>query len=226
MDERESQLSAYKYNPSYYGVENIVIRDISKATPIKRLRLLDVGCNEGYFGEKLLQCDPDVECHGIELDQKAAQKAALVYKSVQKTNLNVNKISELPFPTFDRVVFLDVLEHLINPQAVLQDVKQVLANHAVVYVSLPNVAHFSIRIALLFGRFNYKKNGILDRTHLHLYTVKSARELLESSGYTVVGEFYASNRFGAVIRLFPFLGSVLGFNLILKAIPASEQLSC
>ena len=42
-------------------------------------------------------------------------------------------------------------------------------------VSLPNVANITVRLALLFGRFNYADRGIMDRTHLHFYTRKTAR---------------------------------------------------
>ena len=53
-------------------------------------------------------------------------------------------------------------------------------------MSLPNVANISVRLALLFGRFNYTERGILDRTHLHFYTRKTARALLEENGWEIV----------------------------------------
>ena len=55
-------------------------------------------------------------------------------------------------------------------------------------VSLPNVANISVRMMLLFGRFNYTERGILDRTHLRFFTRKTARRLLEENGYTIVQE--------------------------------------
>ena len=41
---------------------------------------------------------------------------------------------------------------------------------------------------LLFGRFTYTERGILDRTHLHFYTRKSARALLKQNGLEMVWE--------------------------------------
>lgn len=223
MAEHRAQAGSYEYNPAYYGVENIVIRDVCKGASRKPRRVLDVGCNKGYFGEKLSECLPDTECYGIEIDEESARKAAMVYKSVRQGDLNLIRVSGLSFPKFDAVFFLDVLEHLVDPQAVLKDVKHVLDSHAVVYVSLPNVAHFTIRWALLFGMFNYGEAGILDRTHLHLYTAKSARRLLESAGFEIVDRFYASNGFGWMIEKLPFLGPLLGFNLIIKAVSRSGE---
>jgi hypothetical protein len=55
-------------------------------------------------------------------------------------------------------------------------------------LSTPNVANWSIRLALLFGSFRYTDRGILDRTHAHLFTRKSLLESLSLAGYRVVEE--------------------------------------
>jgi hypothetical protein len=43
-----------------------------------------------------------------------------------------------------------------------------------------------MRIGLLFGRWRYTDRGILDRTHLHLYTRRTLEEALARAGYRVV----------------------------------------
>ena len=43
-----------------------------------------------------------------------------------------------------------------------------------------------MRLALLFGRFHYTDRGILDRTHVHFYTRKTARAFLEENGWEIV----------------------------------------
>ena len=50
---------------------------------------------------------------------------------------------------------------------------------------MPNVAHWSVRFDLLFGRFEYKPYGIMDATHLRWFTAKSLRRLFESAGFMV-----------------------------------------
>jgi hypothetical protein len=37
----------------------------------------------------------------------------------------------------------------------------------------------------LFGKFNYEKQGILDESHLHFYTLNNAIELVEGAGYRI-----------------------------------------
>ena len=80
---------------------------------------------------------------------------------------------------FTRIVMLDVLEHLADPERVLREAAEVLEPRGRIVVSLPNVANLSVRIGLLFGRFRYGDRGILDRGHLRFYTRRTARELVE-----------------------------------------------
>ena len=53
-------------------------------------------------------------------------------------------------------------------------------------LSTPNVANWTMRLSLLGGRWRYTERGILDRTHLHLFTRKSLVEMLDRAGYRVV----------------------------------------
>jgi hypothetical protein len=87
-------------------------------------------------------------------------------------------------------------------------------------ISLPNVAHVSVRVPLLFGRFRYTGSGILDRTHCRLFTFETARELVLSSGLRVERAFGGSNRFGRLLALpvaAPLLRGLLAYNVVLVA---------
>jgi hypothetical protein len=86
---------------------------------------------------------------------------------------------------YDLVLCLDILEHLVNPEIVLARIVENLPDGATVIISLPNVAHLSVSVPLLLlGRFDYADEGILDRTHLHFYTQKSALALARNAGLT------------------------------------------
>lgn len=94
-------------------------------------------------------------------------------------------------------------------------------------MSLPNVAHWRLRLALLAGRFDYTDYGVMDRTHLRLYTVKTSRELLEAEGYRVEQLLIAGsgvqNVFNALARRLarplppPLLPGLFGYELIFVA---------
>ncbi len=89
---------------------------------------------------------------------------------------------------FDYVLLLDILEHMREPEKLLNEVRAYLKPGGKIIVSIPNVAHWSVRLSLLFGRFNYGVRGILDRTHLHFYTLKSFRQLLKDCNYRTTRE--------------------------------------
>ncbi|HEY0736539.1 MAG TPA: hypothetical protein VGD69_16605, partial [Herpetosiphonaceae bacterium] len=63
---------------------------------------------------------------------------------------------------------------------------RVATDDALFIISLPNVAHLAVRLMLLFGRFPQMERGILDRTHLHFYTLDTATDMLRRAGLEVV----------------------------------------
>lgn len=196
----------YLLNHSRYGTHQLLGNFLRDGETI-----LDIGCNDGY----LLKVHPGGVFTGIDYSAKSAKQAEKNgYQKVYVGDLNHYSQFKLK-QRFQTLIFADVLEHLLNPQAVLTYfVNQNLQKGGRVIISLPNVAHFTIRLNLLLGRFNYTDSGILDRTHLHLYTGDTARQLLADSGLKIISSHYSSNRFGWILKYLPFLGPLLGFNLI------------
>jgi SAM-dependent methyltransferase len=88
--------------------------------------------------------------------------------------------------TFDVIVFADVLEHFVEPLEVLTMAKRRLKPGGRIVISIPNVAHLTVRLQLLLGSFNYTDRGILDRTHLHFYTKRSLREMISQADLEIV----------------------------------------
>jgi len=71
---------------------------------------------------------------------------------------------------------------------VLADCHRLLDSRGLLLISVPNVANITVRLALLFGRFEYTERGILDRTHVRFYTSRTAREMIDRAGYEIVAE--------------------------------------
>jgi len=87
---------------------------------------------------------------------------------------------------FDVILAGDVLEHLVEPERLLQQVRPLLARDGYLVTSIPNVAHGAVRLALMKGRFQYTDVGLLDRTHVRFYTLNSLTEMLMAGGFTAV----------------------------------------
>jgi len=159
-------------------------------------KVLDVGCSTGKLAKKIQE--KNCEVVGIEIDTESAQLADKYCEEVIIGNIeNIKKI-DYPKKYFDYIIFGDILEHLKYPEKVIRRLKYHLSDEGVIIVSLPNVANWVIRIKLLFGYFEYKEVGILDKTHLRFYNEKSSKLLLEKNGYTIIS-------FDLVPSKFPFL---------------------
>ena len=115
-----------------------------------------------------------------------AERAALARKrglEVIARPFAYENVSDLGL--FDVVLFADVVEHLQNPFAALEAARKVLRPAGQVVLSVPNVAHWSVRLELLRGRFDYQPFGIMDATHLRWFTHRSLTNLLVDAGFIV-----------------------------------------
>lgn len=144
-------------------------------------RVLDVGCAAGDLARALRARGCTVS--GVELDADASRAAAPDLARLVVGDLAQLDLAEAFTGTlFDVVVFGDVLEHLTDPLRTLRQVRPLLAQGGYVVVSVPNVAHVAVRLALLQGRFDYRDLGLLDATHVHLFTRRTLLALLSDAG--------------------------------------------
>jgi methionine biosynthesis protein MetW len=158
-------------------------------------KVLDVGCSSGrLIGE--LKNKKGCYVVGIEKIQEMINIAK--EKSDRIIEADLNEICEMPFPKnyFDVIIFGDVLEHLQDPERTLRYFYEYLSDSGYILVSIPNIAFITVRFNLLIGKFDYSDCGILDRTHIHFYTLNSAKELLEHCGYKIqyVGNYNPARR--------------------------------
>ena len=145
-------------------------------------RVLDVGCGTGSI-TKTIKDTVDVDIVGIEPNRDRAQAARQLGLVVVNGFYSDDVVKK--HGTFDYVLFADVLEHIEDPSALLTAVTTALKPDGRVIASVPNVAHWSIRLKLLFGSFNYEPSGLMDATHLRWFTKKSLIHLFKTSGYDV-----------------------------------------
>jgi 2-polyprenyl-3-methyl-5-hydroxy-6-metoxy-1,4-benzoquinol methylase len=87
---------------------------------------------------------------------------------------------------FDVILAGDFLEHLAHPLELLQELKRFLSEEGYIVASIPNIAHGSVRLSLLQGKFEYKDIGILDQTHLRFFTLESILRLFTDAGFAIV----------------------------------------
>jgi 2-polyprenyl-3-methyl-5-hydroxy-6-metoxy-1,4-benzoquinol methylase len=148
----------------------------------RKLRILEVGCSEGYVGGFLHELGHYVV--GVESNSSSA---TIAKKYLDEVHINFVEVyfSEHAAEQFDIIIYGDVLEHLLDPELVLNSSIEALSDGGVIVTSLPNVTHNSVRAMLLSGRWDYADLGILDRTHLHFYSKDGITELFQRVGCKV-----------------------------------------
>lgn len=147
-------------------------------------RILEIGCGDGAMGRRLLAEGKCGAYYGVELVTEAADTARRHFHEVIQGD--VERI-DLPWQPayFDALIMSEVLEHLVDPTAVLGKVRGLLKPGGVVLAGSPNVAHYGIILMLLRGEWQLTDCGVMDRTHLRWFTPRSFRRLFEEAGFTV-----------------------------------------
>ncbi len=178
----------------------------------KNLRVLDVGCASGKLADRLKK-EKNCFVVGIEYDSDLVLKAQGRCDKLVKAD--ISQIKELPFAKnyFDCIIFADVLEHIVNSDEVLLNLKQYLSNEGYIVLSVPNIANWEIRLRLLFGNFDYG-HPLLDGGHLRFFTLSSTKRLLKECGYQIV---YLTNRNARIPWLGRLWKSLFAFQFIIKA---------
>lgn len=147
-------------------------------------RVLDAGCAAGDLGS-LLHDRKNCRVFGMDYNADSVELAWSTgkFEGCKQFNLDDFSASDLKnMGQFDYIILGDVCEHLRNPTETLTKLKSLLSPTGAFCLSIPNVAHASVKAALLLNRWDYKDVGLMDRTHIHMFSWKGiARELADAT---------------------------------------------
>lgn len=187
--------------PRYYQNDR---GDMLPVLPNFYSRVLEVGCGEGNFRENL---SLKHEYWGIEPVKSACMNA------VKKLDRALNGTYEetcdqVPDHSFDLIICNDVIEHMDDYNRFLQSIKSKMKSGGCLVASIPNVRYLGNLSELLIRKdWQYKDEGILDRTHLRFFTQKSIYRMLAANGYEVE-QFIGINPYWNNSRIRHYLAQV------------------
>ena len=136
-------------------------------------KILDMGCGNGYVLDRLKGEKTALDFSDDEL------KACSMYKTIRH-DLN------MPLKTnvkYDTILYLDVLEHLINPEQAIQTAVEHLKSRGLFIVSVPYFGKLKELVAAsLFWDtvFHYTE------WHVRFFSVNTFKEILENNHFKIV----------------------------------------
>lgn len=157
-------------------------------------RLLDIGCWNGYLLERVQETGLYAELYGVDIVPEGIE--AVRAKGFQAQVVDLNR-DPLPFPDayFDGVTALAVLEHIFDPYAVIWEIHRVLRPGGELVIDVPNVASFTNRIRILFGRLPVTSTDAgWDGGHLHYFTRHALDRFLRNEGFEVLARKTSGGR--------------------------------
>ncbi|MGB2986215.1 MAG: class I SAM-dependent methyltransferase [Phycisphaerae bacterium] len=155
------------------------IRKMIAATPDDRI--LEVGCGGGH----VLRLFPQSDLTGVDVSDEMLRKARRNLEGY-RVRLLKGEPHELDLPDrgFDRIICSEVLEHVVDPAAMLDQIRRLVHPDGRVVVTIPNdrlvnrlkavIGHTGLVNLPAFGRTSW--GG--DKYHLHIWRAREMRDLL------------------------------------------------
>ena len=166
----------YEIKPSEHSSHGKLLHWLGEAKPS---RVLDVGCSDGMFGAMARRLGHEV--HGVDLiTHPAVQQRLDGFVEADLTHGLPDDCGD-----YDLIVAGDILEHVVDPELLLTDLRNHLTPGGQILVSVPNFAHWYPRGKVALGRFDYDQRGPLDHTHVRFFTRRTFERLINACGLHV-----------------------------------------
>lgn len=191
--------------------QKVVFRHTKALEMAEGPRVLDVGCGDGLFLGMLNK--KGFEAYGVDMSEDGVRKCrekgldAVVYDASR---------GKLPFDNnvFDSVSLLDILEHLYDPQDLLQEVVRVSKKYVI--VSVPNFNSLPARLQALLG--TVPENNRPNKGHVYWFNYNNLANMLKKNNLEIsllVGNTFFEHK--------PFVGPMM--KVLAKHFPSIFALS-
>jgi SAM-dependent methyltransferase len=178
-------------------------------------RVLDIGCGDGTFAAEIKQAVGDGEVYGTDIsgvDVALARK-----RGVDAVVADVDN-GHLPFEaaTFDLVYAGEIIEHLYDPDHLLDEIGRLLTPGGVAILDTPNLASLVNRLSLLLGfqpfltdvslRHNVGKLCSMSpggSGHIRMFTRRALQQLLRLHSFQIL-EVVGARALESAYSSYPF----------------------
>jgi len=180
---------AQEYESSVFGMRYIHLLKIKKIIELIReiinfnrnpIKLIDIGCGDGYLLKEIAKDFPQIDLFGIDLSENRVETAK---KFVPRAVFKTGDAQDVPFKdeTFDIVVCSEVIEHCPDDMKVLAELYRILKTNSFLILTVPNLYTLESISKLLIG-----KRIAPPPYHLREYSYNQLIRKIKESGFKIL----------------------------------------
>ena len=141
----------------------------------------------------------------IGFDLQKPQSSKITFYKEDLNQINIKKYNK-QLKDGDLFLFLDTLEHLLNPIEFIKNLASIQKKGSYLVISCPNFKSIRMLFAFIKGQLPKEKYGYFDETHLHWFTEVQLKNILMDNEFKIkkITFIYSKNRLLKFIqKLFP-----------------------
>ena len=141
----------------------------------------------------------------IGFDLQKPQSSKITFYKEDLNQINLKKYNK-QLKDGDLFLFLDTLEHLLNPIGFINNLASIQKKGSFLVISCPNFKSIRMLFAYVKGQLPKEKYGYFDETHLHWFTEVQLKNILMNNGFQIkkITFIYSKNKLlNFIQKLFP-----------------------
>jgi 2-polyprenyl-6-hydroxyphenyl methylase/3-demethylubiquinone-9 3-methyltransferase len=154
--------------------------------PLASLRVLDIGCGNGYWADQLQQRGAKVV--GVDASTAGIQQAKAEYPNGHFVQIPFTEdiCAAIQQPPFDAAIAIEVVEHVYDPRSFARTCFNALRPGGTVILTTPYHGYLKNLALAVTGKMDQHFTALWDGGHIKFWSCKTLRCLLEEAGFVDV----------------------------------------
>lgn len=154
-----------------------VLNSIKKHLNNDPKSIIDLGTADGKMLNEIKKTYPHSDCIGIEYDEKLVNYAKELFPDLKIKKGDVQELHDYSADRFDVAIATAVIEHVIDPQKFINEVKRILKPNGILIITAPDPVWEFIAT---------KVGHLTEELHNEVPNIKRIVQIVSTAGLNVV----------------------------------------